>query len=317
MVSLVLKRLGLGVVLVWVVLTIIFLALHAVPGDPAVLLLGGEGSSAVTPEAIARVHSQLGLDDSLMVQYGNYLMGFFHGDLGQSFRDTRPVMDVIADRLPKTLELVMVAALLAAAVGVPLGALAARRGGSTDTVVSLITSIGLSVPVYVIGTVFVLFFALYLRLLPAGSYVDASVDLWGHLSRLVLPAIAIAIGVGSVLARMTRSSVLETMGQDWVRTGRAVGLSRSEVFRKHVLRNSLNPVVTSFGLEVGSLIGSTVLIERVFNWPGLGSLLVDAVLQRDYPVVQGVVIVISVLFIVINILVDISYGLLDPRVRQS
>lgn len=139
----------------------------------------------------------------------------------------------------------------------------------------------------------------------------------GHITRAFLPSVAIAIGFSSVLARMTRSSVLETTGQDWVRTARSIGLTRRQVFRKHVIRNSMNPVVTSFGLEVGALIGSTVLIERVFNWPGLGTLLVDGVLQRDYPTVQGVVIVVSVLFIAINILVDISYGFLDPRVRQS
>lgn len=313
----ILKRCGIGLVLVWIVLTLIFLALHLVPGDPAALLLGGEGGGAPTEEALALVRERLGLNDPFLVQYGNYLLGVLQGDLGSSFRDGSSVVEYIGSRLPNTLELVLIAALVAVVVGVPLGALAARRGGAVDTAVSLATTVGLAVPVYVIGTVLVLLFALNLRWFPAGGYVDFLEDPAAHLSRVALPALAIAMGITAVLARMTRSSVLETMGQDWVRTARSVGLSRSQVFQGHVMRNSLNPVVTSFGLEVGALIGSTVLIERVFNWPGLGTLLVDAVLQRDYPIVQGVVIVISVLFIVINILVDISYGLLDPRVRQS
>ena len=317
MIRFILRRCAIGLVLVWIVLTLIFLALHLVPGDPAALLLGGEGSGTPTPEALAQVRERLGLNDPFLVQYWNYLSGLFQGNLGTSFRDGSAVAGFIATRLPNTLELVLVASLLALVVGIPLGALAARRGGAVDTGISLLTAIGLAVPVYVIGTVMVLVFALTLRWFPAGGYVAFTEDPVGHLSRLVLPSIAIAMGITAVLARMTRSSVIETMGQDWVRTARSVGLARSQVFQGHVMRNSLNPVVTSFGLEVGALIGSTVLIERVFNWPGLGSLLIDAVLQLDYPIVQGVVIVVSVLFILINIVVDVSYGLLDPRVRQS
>ena len=317
MVRFILTRCGIGLVLVWVVVTLIFLALHLVPGDPALLLLSGDGGSAPTPEAIAKVRESLGLNEPFLMQYLHYVGGLIQGDLGNSFRDGFAVTGYIGDRLPKTLELVFVAAAIAVVVGVPLGALAARRGGVVDSLVSLMTTVGLAVPVYVIGTLLVLFFALTWRLVPAGGYVSFADDPSGHLSRLILPAVAVSLGITAVLARMTRSAVLETMGKEWVRTARSVGLSRSDVFTKHVMRNSLNPVVTSFGLEVGTLIGSTVLIERVFNWPGLGSLLVDGVLQRDYPVVQGVVIVISVLFILINIIVDISYGLLDPRVRQS
>lgn len=317
MIRFILKRCAIGLGLVWIVLTLIFLALHLVPGDPAALLLGGEGGGAPTPEAIAEVRAQLGLDQPLLVQYGNYLLGVLQGDLGTSFRDGSSVSGFIAQRLPNTLELVLLAAIIAVVVGVPLGALAARRGGVVDSGISVLTTLGVAVPVFVIGTIFVLVFALQLRLFPAGGFVAFADDPLGHLTRALLPSIAIAIGFAAVLARMTRSSVLETSGQDWVRTATSMGLSRPVVFRRHVLRNSMNPVVTSFGLEVGTLIGSTVLIERVFNWPGLGTLLVDGVLQRDYPVVQGVVIVISVLFILINIVVDISYGFLDPRVRQS
>jgi peptide/nickel transport system permease protein len=246
-----------------------------------------------------------------------YLSGILSGDLGSSFRDNSPVTAAVAERLPRTLELVAVAVLLALAIGIPLGSLAARRGGVIDAAINLVTSTGISVPVYVIGTVLVLVFSLKLGWFPAGGYRAADADLAGHIQRVLLPALALSFGIISVVSRMTRSAVLEVIGLDYVRTAKAIGLSRPTVFRKHVLRGSLNPVVTVVGLQVGTLLGSTVLVERIFNWPGLSGLLVEAVLQRDYPVVQGIVIVISVIFILINIIVDISYGMLDPRVRTS
>lgn len=303
--------------LAFIVLTMIFLSLHLVPGDPAEIILTGEGGGAASPEALARVREQLGLDQSLWTQYVNYLSGVLSGDLGSSFRDNSPVIQAVAERLPRTLELVAVAVLLALAVGIPLGSLAAKRGGVIDAAINLVTSTGISVPVYVIGTVLVLVFSLKLGWFPAGGFRAAEADFGGHLQRVILPAVALSFGIISVVSRMTRSAVLEVISQDYVRTAKAIGLSRPVVFRKHVLRGSLNPVVTVVGLQVGTLLGSTVLVERIFNWPGLSGLLVEAVLQRDYPVVQGIVIVISVIFILINIIVDISYGLLDPRVRTS
>jgi peptide/nickel transport system permease protein len=176
--------------------------------------------------------------------------------------------------------------------------------------------VGVALPVFVFGSVLILFFSLELAWLPAGGYASFAADPVRHLQLLVLPAIALAVGFTSVVARMTRSSVQEMQHADWVRTARSLGLSRSRVFRRFVLRNSLNPVVTVIGLGVGTLLGSTVLVERVFNYPGLSSLLVDAVTARDYPVVQGVVLTIAVLFIAINIVVDVIYGVLDPRVRR-
>lgn len=317
MLRFVLKRCFLGLFLAFIVLTLIFLSLHMVPGDPAEVILTGEGGGAASPEALAKVRSELGLDQSLWTQYVQYLSGILNGDLGSSFRDNSPVTAAVAERLPRTLELVAVAVILALAIGIPLGSLAAKRGGVTDAAINLVTSTGISVPVYVIGTVLVLVFSLKLGWFPAGGYRNPETDFAGHLQRVLLPAVALAFGIISVVSRMTRSAVLEVIGQDYVRTAKAIGLSRATVFRKHVLRGSLNPVVTVVGLQVGTLLGSTVLVERIFNWPGLSGLLVEAVLQRDYPVVQGIVIVISAVFILINIIVDISYGLLDPRVRTS
>lgn len=317
MTSFILKRLATGVILVWIVLTLIFLMLQAVPGDPAVQLLTGAGGGTVSPEAVEAMRQRLGLDLPVLQQYWNYLTGVFTGDLGTAFRDGREVSTMILERLPRTLELVLLAVLLALLIGIPLGSRAARKGGWADSTISVLTSIGMSVPVYIIGTIFVLVFAIQLGWFPSGGYRSITEDPVGHLTRLILPAIALSLGIISIVSRMARSAVLENLQQDWVRTARSWGLGKKQVFNKHVLRNSLTPVATVTGLQIGSLLGGTVLIEQVFIWPGLSSLLIEAVVARDYPVVQGIVIILSVIFIVINLLVDILYGYLDPRVRTS
>lgn len=303
---------GLGIL----VLTLIFAALHLVPGDPAVLLLSAGDGGAPTPEAIERVREQLGLNQPLAVQYFQFLTGVFTGDLGQSFRTSQPVLEAIGARLPRTLLLVGYATVLATVFGVLMGALAARRGGWIDTLVTAMSSIGVALPVFVFGAVLILVFSVKMNLFPAGGYVDIAKDTWGAIVTLTLPAISLAVGFGSQIARMTRSAVLEVQGQDWVRTAKSIGLKPFEVFNKHIMRNSWTPVITVIGIGFGSLLGSTVLVERVFNYPGLSSLLVDGVIARDYPVVQGVVVVIALLFIAINIFVDLLYGFLDPRVRR-
>lgn len=305
---------GAGMVLL--VLTLIFAALHLVPGDPAVLLLSAGDGGAPTPEAIAKVREQLGLNQPLLAQYLHFLGGVFTGDLGESFRTSQPVLEAISARLPRTLLLVAYATVLATIFGVILGAIAARKGGWADTLVTALSSIGVALPVFVFGAVLILVFSVKLHLFPAGGYVDFAKDQWGAIVTLTLPAISLAVGFGSQIARMTRSAVLEVQGQDWVRTAKSIGLAPFEVFNKHVMRNSWTPVITVIAIGFGSLLGSTVLVERVFNYPGLSSLLVDGVVSRDYPVVQGVVIVIAMLFIAINIVTDLIYGFLDPRVRR-
>lgn len=317
MTSFILKRLATGVILVWIVLTLIFLMLQAVPGDPAVQLLTGAGGGAVSPEAVESIRVRLGLDLPMYQQYFNYLFGVFTGDLGTSFRDGREVSSLILERLPRTLELVLLAVILALLIGIPLGSIAARRSGWVDSTISVLTSVGMSVPVYIIGTIFVLVFALQLGWFPSGGFRPITEDPLGHLVRLILPAVALSLGIISIVSRMARSAVLENLQQDWVRTARSWGIGRKQVFNKHVLRNSLTPVATVTGLQIGSLLGGTVLIEQVFIWPGLSSLLIESVVARDYPVVQGIVIILSIVFIVINLLVDILYGYLDPRVRTS
>lgn len=317
MVVFVAKRLAMGAGLVLLVLTLIFSALHFVPGDPAVLLLSTGDGGAPSPEAVERVREQLGLDQPLIMQYLHFLGGVFTGDLGQSFRTSQPVLQEIGARLPRTLQLVGFATILSIVIGLALGAVAARRGGWVDTLVTALSSIGVALPVFVFGAVLILLFSIKLGWFPAGGYVEFAKDPVQALKSLTLPAIALAVGFSAQIARMTRSSILEVQGQDWVRTATSIGLKPFKVFRKHVLRNSLTPVVTVVGIGFGTLLGSTVLVERVFNYPGLSSLLVDGVSNRDYPVVQGIVIVIALLFIVINIVVDLIYGVLDPRVRRS
>lgn len=316
MLTFIARRLLIAAGLVLLVLTLIFSALHFVPGDPAVLLLTAGDGGTPTPEAVENVREQLGLNQTLATQYLQFLGGVFTGDLGQSFRTSVPVLESIGDRLPRTLLLVGYAALLAVLFGVTLGALAARRGGWIDTLVTTLSSIGVALPVFVFGAVLILIFSLQLQLFPAGGYVDFSTDPWEAIRSLTLPAISLAVGFGSEIARMTRSAVLEVQGQDWVRTAKSIGLPPYKVFNRHIMRNSWTPVVTVTGVGFGTLLGSTVLIETVFNYPGLSSLLVEGVTARDYPVVQGIVIVIAFIFISINILVDLIYGILDPRVRS-
>ena len=307
----------LAVFLVWIVVTLVFLMLHLVPGDPAELLLS-QGSTAADPQAVANLRERLGLDDPLWLQYAHHIGGLLTGDLGTSFRDGASVTGQIVQRLPRTLEVIVAAALIAAALGVPAGTLAAvRSGGWIDTLISFLSSVALSTPVFVVGSVVILVFAQELRLVPAGGYVPFAVDPARHLLLLMLPAGTVALALWAVIARMTRASVLDVLERDYVRTARAKGLSRAKILRRHVVRNAMIPVLTVLGLEMGTLIGGTVLVEFVFNWPGLSGYLVSAVDARDYPEVVGIVMVISILFVFLNLVVDIVSAVLDPRISLT
>lgn len=309
------ERAATAVVLVWFVATLVFMVLHLVPGDPAELLLS-RGGVAADPAAVAELRERMGLDDPLVAQYGDYLAGLVRGDLGQSLRDGRSVAAEVGLRLPRTLELIAAAALLATAGGLPLGTIAAlRAGGAADRVVSLCASGALSAPVFVIGTLAILLFAQTLGLLPAGGYAAFTEDPGRHLALMLMPAATIAVPLWAVVVRMTRSSVLEVLERDHVRTARAIGLGPDRIVRRHVVRNALVPVVTVLGLQMGTLLGGTVLVEYVFNWPGLSGYLVGSVQARDYPEVVGIVVTISALFVLLNLLVDLTYAVLDPRVR--
>lgn len=312
-----LRRSAVALGLVWVVATLVFLVIHLIPGDPAELLLS-QGGFAPDPAAVAELRTTLGLDRPLPEQYLRYLGGLAQGDLGRSLLDEHPVAEEIALRLPRTLELILAAALLAVAAGLPLGTLAAlRAGGVADRALSVLAGVAMSVPVFVIGTLAVLAFAQKLRWVPAGGFVPFDRDPLGHLALLAMPAATIAVGLAAVVFRMTRSSILEVLGRDYVRTAVAKGVAPLRIVIRHVVRNALIPVVTVLALHLGTLLGGTVLVEYVFNWPGLSGYLVNAVEARDYPEVMGIVLVISVLFVLLNLAVDLLYAVLDPRVRHA
>jgi peptide/nickel transport system permease protein len=312
-----LRRLAISIGLVWVVATIVFLAIHLVPGDPAELLLS-QGGVAPDPAAIAQLRAQLGLDRPILTQYAGDMGRLLRGDLGRSLQDDTSVAQEIGRRLPRTLELIGAAMLLAVALGVPAGTAAAmRRGGLWDRIATALSGVALSVPVFVLGTVMVFVFAQRLHWVPAGGYVAFAQAPGLHLLLLAMPAAAIGVGLAAVVFRMSRVAVLDVAGRDFVRTARAKGVAPGRILRHHVLRNALLPVVTIVALHLGSLLGGTVLVEYVFNWPGLSGLLVSAVIARDYPEVVGVVLTISVLFVALNFAVDLLYAALDPRVRYG
>ncbi len=309
------KRVLIALALVFVVTTIVFLVIHLIPGDPAMLLLSGGGVDPA-PEVVEAMRRQLGLDLPIWTQYTNYVTGVLQGDFGTSFQDDHPVGEEIAKRLPRTIELILASTTLSVLLGVPLGILAALRHGKyIDRALALGSGLMLSVPVFVTGTLMVLLFAQQLRWVPAGGFVTFFRDPVQHLIFLLMPAATIAIGFSAAIFRMTRTTVLETLKRDWVRTARAKGLPGSVVIRRHVVRNAMGPVMTVIGLQMGTLLGGTVLVEYVFNWPGLSGFLVVAVENRDYPEVQGIILVISFLFIMLNLLVDLLYSVLDPRIR--
>ncbi|HUA53333.1 MAG TPA: ABC transporter permease [Candidatus Sulfotelmatobacter sp.] len=312
-----LRRLGIALALVWVVATVVFLVIHVIPGDPAELLLS-QGGMAPDPAAVAELRGRLGLDRPLAAQYAAYLGRLARGDLGTSLDDDHPVADELMLRLPRTLELIGAAGLIALLAGLPAGALAALRAGRpADRALSGAASLCLSIPVFVVGTLAILVLAQQLRWMPAGGYVALARDPLQHVVLLAMPAGSIALGLGAVIFRMTRSAMLEVLGRDYVRAAAAKGLAPARIVLHHVLRGALVPIVTVLALHLGTLLGGTVLVEYLFNWPGLSGYLVRAVEARDYPEVVGIVLAISVLAVLLNLVVDLLYAVLDPRVRHA
>lgn len=317
MLAFTLRRTLIAIGLVWLVGSLVFLVIHLIPGDPAELLLS-QGGVAPDPGAVAELRERLGLDLPLYTQYLSYWSGLLHGDFGSSLQDEHPVAAEIALRLPRTLELIGAAALMALAVGLPLGTAAAlKTGGRLDRVASVVSGLALSVPVFVVGTLAILVFAQKLGWASAGGYVALAQNPLRHFGLLLMPAGTIAVGLGAVVFRVTRSSVLEVLSRDHVRAAQARGVPAGTIIRRHVLRNALSPVLTVVALHLGSLLGGTVLVEYVFNWPGLSGYLVRSVEARDYPEVLGIVLAISILFVFLNLVVDLLYAALDPRVRHA
>nr|WP_321457385.1 ABC transporter permease [uncultured Cohaesibacter sp.] len=304
-------------VMLCVIATLIFSVLQVVPGDPAELLLSSGGRTA-TPEAVENLRKKMGLDLPVTVQFKNYVSNILHLQFGESIIDGSSITSNIAKRLPRTLELILAAAVLALLIALPSGTYAAlNANGLFDRFSSWVSALLLSVPVFVVGTILIYIFAQTLKVLPAGGYVALEKSPLQHLSMLLLPAVSVSFNLMAIIFRMVRGSVMEAQSADWVRTAKAKGLSWRKVVSRHIVRNSLGPVITVVGIQLGVLLGSTVLIEYVYNWPGLSGMLVTAVEQRDYPTVQALVLTISALFILINLLVEILYFLLDPRIQAK
>lgn len=311
-----LRRIAQSIAMLWVVISLVFLSIHFVPGDPVELLLGQDGSTP-DPFTIELVREQLGLNQPLHSQYLQKMQDLARFDLGTSIVDESKVGKEIARRLPRTLELIAAAGILSLMIGLPAGVIAALRPKSLfSRIATVLAGTAQSVPVFVVGTLFVIVFAQVLGWLPAGGFVAFSKDPAKHMLLLIGPAVTIAVGLSAVVFRITRASMLDVLPLDFVRTARAKGVPARRVVLRHALRNALMPVITVFALQLGGLLAGTVLVETVFNWPGLSGMLVSGVNARDYPVVTGVIVVVAAFYIGLNLLVDIIYGLTDPRVRK-
>jgi peptide/nickel transport system permease protein len=292
---------------------VIFFVMQALLGDPVVLMLGRDAD----PETLARLRHDLGFDRPTYVQYGDWLRRLVTGDWGQSVRTKEPVLYVIRARLPVSFELSLFALLLAVVLGLTLGILAAvRRHTKIDFGISLLTSLGVAMPSFWIGILLILLFSLKLRWMPTSGHVGFFEEPLENLRRMVLPALTLSASYFSNLARLTRARILEALDSDYVRTARAKGLSETRVLYLHALRNSLLPVLSTLGLSISRLFGGAVVTESIFSVPGIGVLLVDAILSRDFPVVQGVVIVTTLAVFATNFVVELTHGLVDPRVRS-
>lgn len=307
--SYILRRTLQTLFLLWGVTIIVFLLVHLTPGDPALLMLG----DAATDEAVANLREQMGLNEPLPVQYMRYMGDVLQGDFGTSIRAQRPVLPYVMDRFPETLKLTVGALLVALLVSIPIGIFAAVKHGTPyDNASMFLALIGQATPGFWLGLMLIALFAVRFRVLPASGSGDGF-----SIQHLILPSITLASFLIGLLVRLTRSSMLDVLRQDYVRTARAKGLREQAVIVRHALRNALIPLITVIGIQVGTLLGGAVVTETVFAWPGVGSLVVQAISQRDYPVVQGVVLLLALVFVIINYLVDLTYHFLDPRIRSS
>ena len=304
--SYLLRRLGQAALTLAGVSLLVFVILRVIPGDPAKMLLP-EGAPQSAVDALNR---ELGLREPIWVQYGIFLRSVVRGDFGQSFQYRAPALRVVLERLAATVQLALAAMAITVAVGVTLGIVAAvRRGTGYDYASTVLAVLGQSLPNFWLGIMLILLFGVALRWLPTSGF-----ESWRH---LILPAVTLAAFPMALVARLTRSSMLEILGRDFIRTGRAKGLAERAVILRHALRNAAVPLLTVLGLQIGTLLGGAVITESVFAWPGMGKLVVDAIFFRDFPVVQTVLILSATLFVVINLLVDLLYTVIDPRIRYS
>lgn len=314
MTAYIIRRLLLAIPVMLLVAIATFLILHMTPGDPIAIMLGPEASV----EQVHELREEMGLNEPILVQLGRWLGDLARGDLGESFFLHKQVTAAMLERAEPTLLLTLLALFVAIGIGIPTGVLAAtRRGSPLDLSSMLVAMVGISMPTFWLGLTLIFVFGVTLRWLPVTGYRPLMDGLWENLRYLILPAVTLGVAQGALLARMTRSTMLDVLNEDYVRTARAKGLIERRVLFRHALRNALVPLVTVIGITFAGLISGAVVTEQVFSIPGVGQLLIRAVSRRDFPVVQGVVLVIAFLYVIINLVVDVIYVLLDPRVHYS
>jgi peptide/nickel transport system permease protein len=309
-----LKRLLIGIATLAVASIVVFSMLEIVPGDPARLMLGMNA----TPDAVQALRDQMGLDQPVIVRYFDWIGGLLTLDFGKSYTYSVPVIDLVAERVVVSLPLALIALALSTLIAIPVGIFSAeRRGRAADTISMGAAQIGVAVPNFWFALLLIYIFAVWLRLVPAGGFPGWSAGVWPALKALILPAIALALPQAAILARVTRSAMLEVLGEDYIRTARAKGMPRRTVLWRHALRNAMIPVVTILGLQFAFLLAGTIIIENVFYLPGLGRLIFQAITQRDLIVVESVVMLLVAVVVIVNLLVDLSYAIVDPRLRTN
>ncbi len=318
MTTYILRRLMHAALVILIVSLMVFLLMRLLPGDPILMYMTSGDLQSVTKEQIQQVRHELGMDKNLLLQYMNWLVNAVRGDLGKSLLYRYDVLEEIGRRLPITLYLGLISFAIGCVVGPILGiASAVRRGKWLDSLVTVLANLGITAPPFWLGAVLIYVFGLYLGLLPVYGYTSPMVDLWKNLQQSLMPILVLATFPIASAARQTRSSVIEVMRQDYIRTAWAKGLSERAVIVRHVLKNALMPVVTLQGVLLRNIIGGSVVVETVFGIPGMGKLVVDGMLAQDYPVVQGVIIVVALAVVISNLVVDILYGWLDPRIQYE
>ena len=308
----VVRRLGATVVVMAVVALVVFSLLYFTPGDPAAILAG----DAATDDDIRRIREKLGLNEPFFVRFGGWIWALLHGDLGTSIFTNLPVTHLIAQRVEPTLSLTLCTLLVSVAIAVPLGVVAAARVGTwRDRAVMAFSVLGFSVPVFVLAYALISLFSIELEWLPVQGYRPLREGVWEWLRHLILPSVALGTVYIALIARITRASMLDVLSQDYIRTAQAKGLSSSAVLSGHALKNAAVPIMTIIGIGIALLIGGAIVTETVFALPGIGRLTVDAILRRDYPIIQGVILMFSAIYVIINLAVDLSYMFFDPRIR--
>jgi len=316
MLTFILRRFALLVPVLLGVSIVVFALIHLIPGDPASVLISPDRK--ISTEQLAAMRRSYGLDQPLPVQYAKWMSHVLRGDLGKSFRTKRPLTDELQLRLPVTIQLTLMAGLIGTIPAVAVGVLAAvRRNSGLDYAATVGTLLGVSVPNFLLATLLVLVFSIWLKWLPPIGYTSIRDDAANNVKTMIMPAVSLALPLAAVMMRNTRSAVLEALSQDYVRVARAKGLSSSRVLVRHVLQNASIPIITVAGIQLATLLGGTVIIERIFGLPGIGRYIYDAISNRDYPVVQGVTLVVATIFVLVSVLVDILYAVMDPRLREQ